>query len=105
MQEQIVEVEKMIALERVSGRIVEQISDVPVPVMEETVEVVQMGLQERIQEGTAEKIIGVFVPHVMEEMTEVAKIIPQERVQNRAAEQIVDLSLSSCRGRFLLLQQ
>ena len=55
----------------------------PVPgIMEETLEVIQLVPQERIQERIVEEIIDVPVPEVMEKTVEVGEHIPQEVMQS-----------------------
>ena len=78
--------------ERVQNRMPEQIVDVPVPLLMETiVEVVPSSPQERVRNRKPEQIVDVPVPLLMETIVEVVPSSPQERVQNRTPEQIVDV--------------
>ena len=72
IQEQIVDVIKVIPQEQMSKRLVEQIVDVPMPQI-------------------LEQIVDVPVPQIMEETVEVAKLIPQERLQQRTLGETVNV--------------
>ena len=74
IQEQIVDVIKVIPQEQMAERVVEQIVDVPVPQI-------------------LEQIVDVPVPQLMEETDEVAKLIAQERIQQHTLEETVNVPL------------
>ena len=63
--------------ERVSERIVEQITQ-SVPVY-------------RIKDRIAEQIVDVPVPQMRREMVEVVQLVPVERIKDRIADQMVDI--------------
>ena len=115
IQEQIVEVAKIIPQRRISERIVVKTTDVPVPqiltevaevvkavntapqdrdepfhpLKEEIHEVIKLPLMERILERTAEHIVQVPVPQILKEVAEVVKAVknvPQERIPEKTGE-------------------
>ena len=117
-QEQIDELVKLIASERVSERTVEQTVDVRVPkILKDTVEMIQSVPKEqtqgpigeetmeempeatklvpqgRVPECSAGEASDVPVSRGKEEMTEVVQVCPQERLRNRTAEQTVNWAL------------
>ena len=78
--------------ERVQNRTPEQIVDVSVPLLTETiVEVAPSSPQERVQNRTPEQIVDVPVPLFMEAIVEVVPSSPKERVQNCTPEQTLDV--------------
>ena len=89
--------------QHISEHIFEQTEDVPVPqitvpvpLQEETDEVIQLFPAERTSERTVEQIVDMPVPQILEEVVEVVKavsavhIVFQERLSERICEQIVD---------------
>ena len=72
--------------ERIQERIVEETIDVPVQVIEETVETVKHIPQERLQIYTVEHMID--VPQIREGTGEVTQLTPQERTSDHVVEQI-----------------
>ena len=113
IQEQIVEVAKIIPQRRISERIVVKTTDVPVPqiltevaevvkavntapqdrdepfppLKEEIHEVIKLPPMERILERTAEHIVQVPVPQTLKQVAEVVKAVPQERIPEKTGEQ------------------
>ena len=81
--------ETVAGLERVQ-RTAEQIVHVPVPQIQEQLEVrVQVIPRELFPERIEEQIVDIPVPSIVEEIAEVVQFIPQERLQQRTLEQIV----------------
>ena len=73
--------------EELHERIVEQNVDVPVPqiivpvpLQEETDEVIKLFPAERVPERTVEQIVDMPAPQIQGQIVEVAEIIPQERI-------------------------
>ena len=87
------EVIQLVLVERIKGRVADQMVDVRVPpVMEEIVAFVEeeeekLAPQERWQQRAVEHAP---VPQILEETLEV-KLAPHEQVQQRTAEQIVEV--------------
>ena len=76
IQEQNVDLIKVIPQEQMSKRILEQFVGVPVPqIMEETVEVAKLIAQERIQQRTLEKTVNVPVLQIQEQIVAVVKAL------------------------------
>ena len=86
IQEQIVEVIKVIPQEQMAERIVVQIVDVPMPQI-------------------PEQIVDVPVPKIMEETVEVAKLIPQERVQQRTLEETVNVPVLQIQQQIVAVEK
>jgi len=76
----------------IQERIVEEIIDVPVPlVMEKTVEVAKHIPQEPMQSYTVKQIVCMPVPWIRKEIGEVIPLILQERISVHVYEQTVDV--------------
>ena len=74
IQEQNVDVIKVIPQEQMSKRIPEKFVGVPVPqIMEETVEVAKLIAQERIQQRTLEETVNVPVLQIQQQIVAVGK--------------------------------
>ena len=85
------EVIQPVLVERIKGRVVDRVADIPVPLAMEEIqavqEVVKLVPQERVQQRAVEHV---KVPQLLEETVEVV-LAPTERVQLRTVEEIVDV--------------
>ena len=82
----------LVLQERIQGRIVEEIIEVPVSrMMEETIEVVKRIAQEQVQSYTGEQFVAVPVPWIREEIRQVTQLVPQKRLSDHVVEQAVDV--------------